>query len=108
MNKSKTHESKTQTWKNPLINQKLKSGKQTSNLGGGGTSAVKISSNPDPIETSNLGVDRRSAAKRKGSKEWVEAGGPTGSGGGSGGTFRARGPAVQRRRGTAERRERES
>ena len=84
MNKSKTHESKTQIWKNPLINQKLKSGKQTSNLGGGGTSAVKISSNPDRLETSNLGVDRRSAAKRKGSKEWVEAGGPTGSGG----TFR--------------------
>jgi hypothetical protein len=63
------------------MNQKLKSGKQTSNLGGGGTSAVKISSNPDPIETLNLGVDRRSAAKRKGWKEWVEARGPTGSGG---------------------------
>ncbi|GMY29075.1 hypothetical protein FCV25MIE_24317 [Fagus crenata] len=62
------------------MNQKLKSGKQTSNLEGGGTSAVKISSNSDPIETSNLGVDRRSAAKRKGWKEWMEAGGPTGSG----------------------------
>jgi hypothetical protein len=63
------------------MNQKLKSGKQTSNLGGGGMSAVKISSNPDLIETSNLGVDRRSAAKRKGWKEWVEVGGSTKSGG---------------------------
>ena len=41
----------------------------------------------------------------------MEAGGPTGvavqGGVGSGGTFRAGGPAVQRRGGTAERRERE-
>ncbi len=68
---------------------------------------MKYSSNSDLIETSN----RRGSEECRES-EWVEAGGPTGvavqRGVGSGGTFRAGGPAVQRRGGTAERRERES
>ena len=81
---------KSKIWKNPLINQKSMNQKSKiwntnlePDLGGGGTSAVKTSSNSDQIETSN----------RRGSEECREKKGLEGVGGGwgtdwSGGTRR--------------------